>query len=114
MYKCKVCGNTTDFEEVNIIKTHIKQNEKGEIIHEQDEYGYRENCICLDCEKTMEDGDIVEVGEHLYNEEYKDMDSQKQLILNEITDFCDAECRTKEKCPEKECVLFRIEKIIEN
>ena len=33
-------------------------------------------------------------------------------ILNEITNFCE-ECGSREQCPEKECVLFRIEKIIE-
>lgn len=33
-------------------------------------------------------------------------------ILDEITNFC-KECNSRGCCPEEECVLFRIEKIIE-
>lgn len=36
----------------------------------------------------------------------------KYEILIEITNFCE-ECHSHECCPEEECVLFRIEKIIE-
>lgn len=32
-------------------------------------------------------------------------------VLNEITAFCE-ECPNREKCIEKECVLFRIEQIV--
>lgn len=35
----------------------------------------------------------------------------KEEILEEITDFC-KECTSKDQCPEGECILFRIEKII--
>lgn len=34
-------------------------------------------------------------------------------ILTEITDFC-SECPSHENCPEEECVLYRIEQIIED
>lgn len=32
-------------------------------------------------------------------------------ILTEITNFCET-CPSKDCCPEDECVLFRIEKIV--
>ena len=32
-------------------------------------------------------------------------------ILNEITSFCE-ECKSKDCCPESDCVLFRIEQIV--
>lgn len=35
----------------------------------------------------------------------------KEEILNEITTFCD-ECKVKECCGEDECVLYRIEQIV--
>lgn len=34
-------------------------------------------------------------------------------ILKEITTFCET-CGSKEDCPEGECVLYRIEKIVNN
>ena len=37
----------------------------------------------------------------------------KEEIMNEITDFCE-ECPSHECCPEDECVLYRIEQIIED
>lgn len=37
----------------------------------------------------------------------------EEKILTEITDFC-RECPSHEKCPEEDCILFRIEQIIEN
>lgn len=36
-----------------------------------------------------------------------------EQILNEITDFCET-CPSNTDCPEDECVLFRIEKIVED
>lgn len=36
----------------------------------------------------------------------------KNKILTEITNHCE-NCPNRECCPEEECVLFRIEKIIE-
>ena len=36
----------------------------------------------------------------------------KERILNETTSHCN-ECPNKERCPEEECVLFRIEQIVE-
>ena len=37
----------------------------------------------------------------------------KEEILTEITDFC-RECPSHENCPEEECVLYRIEQIIQD
>jgi hypothetical protein len=37
--------------------------------------------------------------------------NQKKEILEEITNFCN-ECPSKECCSENECVLYKIEKII--
>lgn len=37
---------------------------------------------------------------------------KEQLMLDEITIFCRDECSSREVCPEDECVLMRIEKII--
>jgi len=36
----------------------------------------------------------------------------KDKILNEISNFCN-ECSSRENCSEDECVLYRIEKIVE-
>ena len=33
-------------------------------------------------------------------------------ILKEITSFCGEECCSNQNCPEEECVLYRIEKIV--
>lgn len=63
MYICNKCGNRIEFEEVNVMKTYIKQNEVGDDISDGsfDEFDYRENVICLKCESTFEDGDVVEL-----------------------------------------------------
>lgn len=61
MYKCLKCGNKNEFEEVNVIKTYVKLNNYGEIDQTSDEFFYRENVICLECESTLEDKDIIEV-----------------------------------------------------
>ena len=60
MYKCKKCGNNTHFEEQNVIKTLIIQNEGGEMATTSDEFYYREDVVCLTCESTLNDGDIIE------------------------------------------------------
>lgn len=36
----------------------------------------------------------------------------EEAILNEITLYCRDECCSSDSCPEDECVLFRIEKLI--
>ena len=60
MYKCKKCGNTTYFEEQNVIKTLLIQNEYGEIETTSDTFDYKEDVVCLECESTLNDGDIIE------------------------------------------------------
>lgn len=38
---------------------------------------------------------------------------KNEKIKNEIANFCNI-CPSKENCPEKECVLYRIEEIMNN
>lgn len=59
MYKCNKCGNEVEFEEINVIKTYINQNEVS-VLSNNDEFFYRENVICLECESTLKDGNITE------------------------------------------------------
>lgn len=33
-------------------------------------------------------------------------------ILNEITLYCRDECSSNQECPEDECILFRIERLV--
>ena len=40
-----------------------------------------------------------------------DSEAQENKILNEIFSYCE-NCQNRLSCPEKECVLYRIEKII--
>ena len=61
-YKCKKCNNISDFEEINIYKTCVHQ-ENDEIKSTYDKYLCRENVICLECKSTFEDGDVTEVYE---------------------------------------------------
>lgn len=42
--------------------------------------------------------------------EYTDAD---RAILSQITAFCRDHCSERGNCPEEECVLWRIEKIVE-
>ncbi len=44
--------------------------------------------------------------------EYKISLNKDDSILKEIMDFCES-CPSSQDCPEDECVLYRIEKIIE-
>ena len=36
----------------------------------------------------------------------------KERVLNEISNFCE-ECENRESCSEEQCILYRIEKIVE-
>ena len=38
-------------------------------------------------------------------------DDKEDQIMNEITEFC-RDCNSCDKCPEDDCILFRIERII--
>jgi len=58
-YKCNKCGNVNEFEEINVYKTYVNQKDSKT----SDEYFYRENVVCLECESTLEDGDITETYE---------------------------------------------------
>lgn len=35
-----------------------------------------------------------------------------EKILNEVTLYCRDECGSNQECPEDECVLFRIERLV--
>lgn len=37
---------------------------------------------------------------------------QEERILTLITNFCENECGERENCPENQCVLFNIEKVV--
>jgi len=41
----------------------------------------------------------------------EELNKIKKSILNETTTFCN-ECASKECCPERECVLYRIEDLV--
>ena len=43
MYKCIKCNNIIEFEEQNVIKTYIEQNNAGDICTTFDEFFYRED-----------------------------------------------------------------------
>lgn len=62
MYHCKKCGNKTQFEEQNVIKTYVKQDDKGNIKETSDEFFYREDVVCLECESTLNDGVVKETN----------------------------------------------------
>lgn len=61
MYKCKKCGNKIEFEEQNIIKTYINQTNDGKIENTSDKFSYREDVVCLECQSTLNDGDVIEI-----------------------------------------------------
>lgn len=39
-------------------------------------------------------------------------ESKEEAILEEITNFCE-ECPSHDNCPEEECVLYRIEQLLD-
>lgn len=55
MYRCLKCGNRNSFEEINVYKTYISQD----INNSSDEFFYKENVICLECNSSEEDGEII-------------------------------------------------------
>lgn len=62
-----------------------------------------------DCEIVLDYADLVDT--EFSNCKYTKKEIQ---ILNQITNFCKNDCAECECCVEDDCVLFRIEKIIEN
>lgn len=59
MYKCNNCGNESEFEEQNVYKTYVKQINDSDI-STCDEFFYREDVVCLECNYTLNDGIVVE------------------------------------------------------
>lgn len=39
------------------------------------------------------------------------IETKEDKIMNEITEFC-RDCESCQNCPEEDCILFRIERII--
>lgn len=40
------------------------------------------------------------------------LSDKEHEIINDIHNFCENECGVRESCPEDDCILFRIEKLI--
>lgn len=61
IYKCNKCGNNTYFQEINIIKTFIKQTNDGILENDVlDQFEGREDVICMECSANIESGYISE------------------------------------------------------
>ena len=54
MYKCNNCGNEKYFEETNVIKTFVLQDEDGNINTSSDKFLYNQNVICSKCKSVIE------------------------------------------------------------
>ena len=54
MYKCYKCGNEKYFEETNVVKTFILQDENGNIDSTSDNFLYNQNVICSKCKRVIE------------------------------------------------------------
>lgn len=61
MYKCLKCGNTKDFEEINVVRTSIRFNDDGDIKCTNDKFIRKEEVYCSQCRRTMTDRDVVEI-----------------------------------------------------
>lgn len=66
-------------------------------------------------EELYNDGEIVLDYSDLVNTDFTSTtNSKKEInIMGEIGDFCN-QCPSLTECPEGECVLYRIERIIED
>jgi len=58
MYECK-CGNKPEFQELNVMKTYINQENEEE--SGTDEFFYRADVNCLKCRGTLSDKYIEEI-----------------------------------------------------
>lgn len=58
MYKCYKCGNVNEFKEFNTHETYIEQEDDGDIIYTGDDWAYREDVICLNCDATFKQGHV--------------------------------------------------------
>lgn len=61
--------------------------------------------------ENFRNNELIEFGK-MSKEIINQFKEKNKLILNETTNFCQ-QCSSRENCPENECVLYRIEKIIE-
>lgn len=60
-------------------------------------------------ERSYKGNEVIKYIESLEDK----LERIRVLVLNETTTFCE-ECSSREDCPEEECVLYRIEQIVEN
>ena len=61
--------------------------------------------------ENFRNNELIEFGK-MSKEIINQFKENNKLILNETTKFCQ-QWSSRENCPENECVLYRIEKIIE-
>lgn len=57
MYKCLECGNVDRFEELNVIKTLISQDNN----YIEDKFVERVDVLCSECGENMETGTVIEI-----------------------------------------------------
>ena len=98
-YKCQECGNTTNFYELNCVKTFLSHG-----VQSGEEFVTREDVICENCGATYTDGFISEISSEL--------PLLHTDIMTQISEFCANECGSCNSCPEDDCILYRIEKKI--
>lgn len=60
----------------------------------------------------LEDGYYVEKLEKENKQLKEVIEKINNNILNETTTFCES-CASKDCCPEEDCVLYRIEKLVD-
>lgn len=87
-WKCKKCGNTKKFVEINTIKTIVNQDKETTKVLETYDFHTGEGCLRKWCDKCgSKDVEWIE-NEHMSNKEYhkKEIkDPQKQFDSNEVT-----------------------------
>ena len=101
MYKCNQCGNTTHFEELNLMRTFLHNG-----VQTDEKFERRYDVICCECGEYFSDGYIEEIK--------SDLPEFHTKLMNEITEFCSHECGQSDNCSEHDCVLYRIEQLVLN
>lgn len=95
-----------------IFKTYITETLQREVEVEAAD----ENEAVEKTEELYKDSEVILDYSDLTNTEFSNCKySEKEVqIMNQISNFCEKECGECQCCPEDTCVLFRIEKIIED
>lgn len=68
----------------------------------------------LKAEDLYNDSKCILTADDFENVEFSvcNLSYTEKKILEEIATFCENECNECKSCPEEDCILFRIEKII--